>query len=44
LLRDASRREWKIDIRRPLGGPEQVVNYFARYTRKIAISDRRLVR
>ena len=43
LLRDASRREWNIDIRRPLGGPEQVVNYFARYTRKIAISDRRLV-
>ena len=43
LLRDASRREWKIDIRRPLGGPEQVVNYFARYTRKIAISDQRLV-
>jgi len=44
LLRDASCREWKIDIRRPLGGPQQVVNYFARYTRKIAISDRRLVR
>jgi integrase len=43
LLRDASRREWNIDIRRPLGGPEQVVNYFARYTRKIAISDQRLV-
>jgi hypothetical protein len=44
LLRDASCREWKIAIRRPLGGPQQVVNYFARYTRKIAISDRRLVR
>jgi len=44
LLRDASRREWNIDIRRPLGGPQQVVNYFARYTRKIAISDQRLVR
>jgi hypothetical protein len=42
-LRDASRREWNVDIRRPLGGPEQVVNYFARYTRKIAISDQRLV-
>ena len=42
-LRDASRREWNIDIRRPLGGPEQVVNYFARYVRKIAISDQRLV-
>jgi hypothetical protein len=42
-LRDASRRDWNIHIRRPLGGPEQVVNYFARYVRKIAISDHRLV-
>jgi len=42
-LRDASRRTWNIDIRRPLGGPEQVVNYFARYVRKIAINDHRLV-
>ena len=42
-LRDASRRKWNLDIRRPLGGPEPVVNYFARYVRKIAISDHRLV-
>jgi hypothetical protein len=42
-LRDASRRTWNIDIRRPFGGPEQVVSYFARYVRKIAISDHRLV-
>ena len=42
-LRDASRRTWNIDIRRPFGGPEQVVRYFARYVRKIAISDHRLV-
>jgi len=42
-LRDASRRKWNIDIRRPFGGPEQVVNYFARYVRKIAISDHRLL-
>ena len=41
-LRDASRRNWNIDIRRPFGGPEQVVSYFARYVRKIAISDHRL--
>lgn len=32
-----------IDIRRPFGGPEQVVRYFARYVRKIAICDQRLV-
>ncbi len=42
-LRDASRRTWNIDIRRPFGGPEQVVSYFARYVRKIAISDHRLL-
>ena len=42
-LRDAARRTWNIDIRRPFGGPEQVVRYFARYVRKIAISDQRLV-
>ena len=42
-LRDASRRTWNIDIRRPFGGPEQVISYFARYVRKIAISDHRLV-
>lgn len=44
LLRDASKRTWNVDVRRPLAGPEQVVRYFARYTRRIAISDRRLVR
>ena len=43
LLRDASRRNWNIDIRRPLAGPQQVIRYFARYTRRIAISDKRLV-
>ena len=42
-LRDASHRTWNIDIRRPFGGPEQVVRYFARYVRKIAISDQRLL-
>jgi hypothetical protein len=42
-LRDASRRTWNIDIRRPFGGPQQVVSYFARYVRKIAISDHRLL-
>lgn len=43
LLRDARRLDWNIDIRRPLAGAEHVVRYFARYTRRIAISDRRLV-
>jgi hypothetical protein len=43
LLRDADSRTWNVDVRRPLAGPEQVIKYFARYTRRIAISDRRLV-
>jgi hypothetical protein len=43
LLRDAARQNWNIHIRRPFAGPEQVVQYFARYTRRIAISDRRLL-
>jgi len=42
-LRDASLRTWNLDIRRPFGGPPPVVRYFARYVRKIAISDHRLV-
>jgi hypothetical protein len=43
LLRDADSRTWNVHLRRPLAGPEQVIQYFARYTRRIAISDRRLV-
>ena len=43
MLRDASRRSWNIDVRRPLGGPQQVVRCFARYTHRIAISNRRIV-
>jgi len=42
LLRDADSRTWNVDVRRPLAGPVQVVRYFARYTRRIALSDRRL--
>ena len=43
LLRDADSRTWNVDVRRPLAGPVQVVRYFARYTRRIALSDRRLL-
>ena len=43
MLRNAARQSWNIDIRRPFAGPEHVVQYFARYTRRIAISDRRLI-
>jgi hypothetical protein len=43
LLHDADSRTWNLDLRRPLAGPDQVIKYFARYTRRIALSDRRLL-
>lgn len=43
LLVSAAMRKWGIEIRTPMAGPEQVVNYFARYTRRIALSDRRII-
>jgi len=43
-LLDASvKHDWVVYARRPFGGPEQVLKYLARYTHRIAISNRRLV-
>ncbi len=43
-LLDASvRREWVVYAKPPFGGPAQVLKYLARYTHRIAISNRRLV-
>ena len=36
-------RPWVVYAKRPFGGPEQVLKYLARYTHRIAISNRRLV-
>ena len=42
-LLDASvRREWVVYAKPPFGGPQQVLKYLARYTHRIAISNRRL--
>jgi hypothetical protein len=35
--------EWVVYSKRPFGGPEQVLRYLARYTHRVAISNRRLV-
>jgi Putative transposase/Transposase zinc-binding domain len=35
--------EWVVYSKRPFGGPEQVLHYLARYTHRVAISNRRLV-
>jgi len=43
-LLDASvRHDWVVYAKPPFGGPEQVLKYLARYTHRIAISNRRLV-
>jgi hypothetical protein len=35
--------EWVVYSKRPFGGPEDVLRYLARYTHRVAISNRRLV-
>jgi hypothetical protein len=37
------KREWVVYSKRPFGGPEEVLRYLARYTHRVAISNRRLV-
>jgi hypothetical protein len=44
LLRKMSDIEWVVYAKRPFGGPEQVVNYLGRYTHRVAISNRRLLK
>jgi Putative transposase len=43
LLRAAAQTEWVVYAKPPFGGPEQVLKYLARYTHRVAISNRRLV-
>ena len=43
LLDAAVRREWVVYAKRPLGGPTQVLKYLARYTHRVAISNKRLL-
>jgi predicted Zn-ribbon and HTH transcriptional regulator len=35
--------EWVVYSKRPFGGPEEVLRYLARYTHRVAISNRRLI-
>jgi len=37
------RQEWVVYAKPPLGGPEQVLKYLARYTHRVAISNQRLL-
>jgi hypothetical protein len=36
-------REWVVYSKRPFGGPNEVLRYLARYTHRVAISNRRLI-
>jgi hypothetical protein len=35
--------EWVVYSKRPFGGPREVLRYLARYTHRVAISNRRLI-
>jgi hypothetical protein len=37
-------KDWVVYAKPPFGGPEQVLKYLARYTHRVAISNRRLMR
>jgi hypothetical protein len=43
LLNQIVRRDWVVYAKRPFGGPKQVLKYLARYTHRVAISNRRLL-
>lgn len=43
LLDQVVRHDWVVFAKRPFGGPRQVLKYLARYTHRVAISNRRLV-
>ena len=43
FFRQRERQRWVVHAKRPFGGPEQVLQYLARYTHRVAISNGRLV-
>jgi hypothetical protein len=43
-LNVAVRREWVVYAKPPFGGPDVVLKYLSRYTHRVAISNRRLLR
>jgi hypothetical protein len=44
LLDELRAKEWVVYAKPPLGGPQQVLKYLARYTHRVAISNHRLVK
>jgi hypothetical protein len=43
FLRTLFREDWVVYAKRPFGGPEHVLQYLARYTHRVAISNHRLL-
>jgi Putative transposase/Transposase zinc-binding domain len=43
LIDKSVKNDWVVYAKPPFGGPQQVLKYLARYTHRIAISNRRLV-
>jgi hypothetical protein len=43
FLETISRKQWVVYAKPPFGGPEHVLQYLARYTHRVAISNHRLV-
>ena len=43
-LRQQYGSDWVVYAKKPFGGPEQVLKYLARYTHRVALSNRRLQR
>ncbi len=43
FVRQLYRQDWVVYAKPPFGGPEHVLNYLARYTHRVAISNHRLV-
>ena len=43
LLAALYRHDWVVYAKQPMGGPAQVLDYLARYTHKVAISNHRLL-
>jgi len=43
LLHAARQKDWVIYLKRPMTGPDQVIEYLGRYTHRVAISNNRIV-
>jgi len=44
FLRPLRRRKWYVDARPPFAGPKSVLAYLSRYTHRVAISNRRIIK